>query len=131
MKVIEVAAAVIRKNGRVLLASRPPEKPPAGWEFPGGKLEPGESVNRALVRELEEELGVTGIPCDELYRVETMKKECLIRLFFIRVQLHDDARIVPREGQQFAWHELCGPPPPDLLAPDRPVWNFLTNFGRN
>ena len=41
---IEVAAAVAIRGGEVLLASRPPDKPPAGWEFPGGKLEPGEDL---------------------------------------------------------------------------------------
>ena len=54
---IHVAAAVIREAGKVLLASRPAGKPPAGWEFPGGKIEPGETPAEALCRELEEELG--------------------------------------------------------------------------
>ena len=56
---IDVAAAVIIRNGKVLLASRPADKPPAGWEFPGGKLEYGESVADAAVRELQEELGLS------------------------------------------------------------------------
>jgi 8-oxo-dGTP diphosphatase len=60
---VEVAVGVlIRPDGR-LLTSRPPGKVYAGyWEFPGGKLEPGESVEQALRRELHEELGVTSIP---------------------------------------------------------------------
>ncbi len=54
-----VAAAVIRRGGRVLIAQRPPEGLLGGlWEFPGGKLEPGESLDAALRRELKEELGV-------------------------------------------------------------------------
>ncbi|MFR6028745.1 MAG: NUDIX domain-containing protein, partial [Sutterella wadsworthensis] len=59
-KVVDVAVGVlIREDGRVLLASRPEGKPWAGyWEFPGGKLEDGETVHQALVRELDEELGV-------------------------------------------------------------------------
>ncbi len=55
-----VAAALTDANGRVLLQRRPPGKPMAGlWEFPGGKIEPGESPEGALVRELHEELGIT------------------------------------------------------------------------
>ena len=59
--IVRVAAAVIvRANGQVLLAQRPPGKAYAGyWEFPGGKLEPGESAAAALARELHEELGIT------------------------------------------------------------------------
>ncbi len=57
---VEVAAGVlIRRDGRFLLASRPAGKPYASyWEFPGGKVEGGESVAEALARELHEELGI-------------------------------------------------------------------------
>jgi 8-oxo-dGTP diphosphatase len=54
-----VAAALVRDDGRVLLARRPAGKPLAGlWEFPGGKVEPGETPENALARELHEELGI-------------------------------------------------------------------------
>jgi 8-oxo-dGTP diphosphatase len=60
MKIVHVvAAALVDGDGRVLLAQRPEGKSLAGlWEFPGGKLEPGESPETALVRELDEELGI-------------------------------------------------------------------------
>jgi 8-oxo-dGTP diphosphatase len=55
-----VAAAMVDGEGRVLVQQRPPGKPMAGlWEFPGGKVEPGEVPEAALVRELGEELGVS------------------------------------------------------------------------
>lgn len=55
-----VAAALIDADGRVLVQQRPPDKPMAGlWEFPGGKVDPGESPEAALRRELHEELGLT------------------------------------------------------------------------
>ncbi|MET0249216.1 MAG: (deoxy)nucleoside triphosphate pyrophosphohydrolase [Sphingobium sp.] len=54
-----VAAALIDADGRVLLQRRPEGRPMAGlWEFPGGKVEPGETPEQALIRELHEELGV-------------------------------------------------------------------------
>mgnify|MGYP002015936537 FL=1 len=53
------AVALIDRDGRVLLAQRPEGKPMAGlWEFPGGKIEPGETPEAALIRELDEELGI-------------------------------------------------------------------------
>jgi 8-oxo-dGTP diphosphatase len=57
--ILVAAAALIDLEGRVLLAQRPPGKTMAGlWEFPGGKIEIGETPERALIRELEEELGI-------------------------------------------------------------------------
>lgn len=60
VKVVLVSAvALIDADGRVLLAQRPPGKAMAGlWEFPGGKVEPGETPEAALIRELREELGI-------------------------------------------------------------------------
>ncbi len=55
-----VAAALLDSDGRVLVTQRPPGKALAGlWEFPGGKIEAGESPEQALIRELREELGIT------------------------------------------------------------------------
>jgi 8-oxo-dGTP diphosphatase len=66
MKIIHVvAAALVDGDGRVLLAQRPAGKSLAGlWEFPGGKLEPGESPETALARELDEELGISAGPLE-------------------------------------------------------------------
>ncbi|ESQ77143.1 8-oxo-dGTP diphosphatase MutT [Asticcacaulis sp. AC402] len=58
--VLVVAAALVDSEGRVLIAQRPEGKQLAGqWEFPGGKVEPGETPEAALIRELDEELGIT------------------------------------------------------------------------
>lgn len=59
MKMIEVVAAIIERDGKILLAQRPAQSDQAGlWEFAGGKVEPDESQRQALVRELNEELGI-------------------------------------------------------------------------
>lgn len=61
-----VAVALVDAEGRVLVQRRPPGKAMAGlWEFPGGKIEPGETPEAALVRELEEELGI-GVAAGDL-----------------------------------------------------------------
>lgn len=62
MKTIEVAAAIVHQNGRILAAQRGYGDNKDGWEFPGGKLEAGESPEAALVRELQEELAITIVP---------------------------------------------------------------------
>ena len=103
-KIIEVSAAVLqRPDGSFLLAQRPPDKIWAGyWEFPGGKVEPGETAHHALVRELREELGIevqTAYPW--LTRVFTYP-HATVRLNFFRVTAWS-GELHPHEGQQFSW----------------------------
>lgn len=103
-KIIEVSAAVLQKtDGIFLLAQRPPGKIWAGyWEFPGGKLEAGESAHDALVRELREELGIevqTAYPW--LTRIFTYP-HATVRLRFFRVT-EWSGEMHPHEGQQFKW----------------------------
>lgn len=111
-KVVEVSAAVLqRPDGSFLLAQRPPGKIWAGyWEFPGGKVEPGETPRHALVRELCEELGI---------KVETVYPwitrmftypHATVRLNFFRVTSWS-GELHPHEGQQFAWQQ-----PPEVLV---------------
>ncbi len=104
---VEVAVGVlIDADGRFLLTSRPPGKVYAGhWEFPGGKVEPGESIEQALRRELIEELGVTIGPA-EPWKIELFDyPHARVRLHFCRVrQWSGDFEM--REGQQMAWEQL-------------------------
>ena len=103
--VLVVACALIDADGRVLLAQRPEGKSMAGlWEFPGGKVEAGETPENSLIRELEEELGVV------------TKAACLAPLSFAS-HAYDDFHLlmplyicrryegtpIPREGQQLKW----------------------------
>ena len=119
--VIDVVAAVIRRGNEILLASRPEDKPPAGWEFPGGKVEAGESLFAATVREIDEELGVTVVPFEVLETVRNGR----IRLHFVAAEMPADAVPTPRELQQCFWVKLS-PEPPELLLPaDRDFWERL------
>ncbi len=111
-KIVEVAAAVLqREDGSFLLAQRPSGKIWAGyWEFPGGKIEPGETPYHALVRELREELGIEVTTAYPWITRVFAYPHATVRLNFFRVagwsgELH------PHEGQQFAW-QINPPQPP-------------------
>ncbi|EBW2264519.1 NUDIX domain-containing protein [Salmonella enterica subsp. enterica serovar Hillingdon] len=63
IKKLDVVAAIIERDGKILLAQRPDHADQAGfWEFAGGKVEPGETQPQALIRELREELGIDATP---------------------------------------------------------------------
>ncbi len=105
--VVDVAVGVlIRPDGHFLLTSRPVGKVYAGyWEFPGGKFEPGESVQQALQRELQEELGIH-IDQIEPWRQEMVDyPHALVRLHFCKVW-HWSGELQMREAQSFAWQCL-------------------------
>ena len=81
--IVEVVAAVIRKDGKILITQRPDDVHLAKlWEFPGGKVEPGECLEAALQREIREELGVAISVADEFYTVEHAYPEKSVRLHF-------------------------------------------------
>jgi 8-oxo-dGTP diphosphatase len=100
-----VACALVDVDKRVLIAQRPPGKALAGfWEFPGGKLDPGERPEQALIRELHEEIGIT------------VQEACLAPLTFASHAYDDfhllmplyicrrwEGQIIAREGQTLAW----------------------------
>jgi 8-oxo-dGTP diphosphatase len=106
-KQVEVAVGVlIRADGAFLLTSRPPGKVYEGyWEFPGGKVESGETVEEALRRELQEEIGVT-IGAAHPWRVQLVDyPHALVRLNFCKVyEWQGELRM--HEGQSFAWQQL-------------------------
>jgi 8-oxo-dGTP diphosphatase len=103
--VLVAACALVDADGRVLIAQRPVGKSMAGlWEFPGGKVEPGERPEQTLIRELDEELGITVL------------EACLSPLTFASHSYPDFHLLMPlyvcrkwegsvtaREGQKVAW----------------------------
>jgi 8-oxo-dGTP diphosphatase len=100
-----VACALVDPDKRILIAQRPPGKALAGlWEFPGGKREPGERPEQTLIRELQEEIGIT------------VKEACLAPLTFASHAYDDfhllmplyicrrwEGDVIAREGQTLAW----------------------------
>ncbi len=128
--VLVAACALIDPDGRVLIAQRPPGKSMAGlWEFPGGKIEPGERPEQSLIRELEEELGIV------------VKEECLAPLTFASHCYPDFHLLMPlyvcrrwqgfveaREQQALKWvrpNELRNFPMPPA---DEPLISHLTTL---
>lgn len=120
--VLVVAVALIDPDGRVLIARRPEGKAMAGlWEFPGGKVEPGENPEFALIRELSEELGIL------------VKPACLAPLTFVSFAYSDfhllmplwvcrrwEGTVTPCEGQTIKWvrpRDLRDYPMPEADVP--------------
>lgn len=97
---IRVVAAVIERGGRYLACQRPPGKHFAGlWEFPGGKVNPGESDAEALARELHEELGLTGVSVGAQLGEHTTPAG--VPLFFLETRAPDEPRCL--EHQDLGW----------------------------
>jgi 8-oxo-dGTP diphosphatase len=105
-KIIEVVAgALMRPDGSFMLGSRPEGKPYAGyWEFPGGKVEQGESAMQALVRELQEEMAITVTHATPWLTRVHHYEHASVRLHFFRVW-DWQGEPQPQEGQQFAWQQ--------------------------
>ena len=116
-----VAAVLIDARRRVLIAQRPAGKHLAGaWEFPGGKLEPGEAPRAGLARELREELGIAVGPPRPLLRLRHRypSREVLLDIFVVR-----RFRGRPRglDGQALRWCDRAALEAADLLPADRPI----------
>lgn len=124
---VDVAVGVlIRPDGRFLLASRPEGKPYAHyWEFPGGKLESGESVAHALARELHEELGVDLGSVHPWIVREFEYPHAHVRLHFCRVYAWT-GELHAREGQSFRFCAVDDLPDGPLLPATVPVLRWLS-----
>lgn len=127
---IVVAVALIDADNRVLISKRPEGKQLAGlWEFPGGKLDPGETPEAALTRELKEELGID--VCETCLAPLSFASHTydgfhlLMPLYICR---NWDGDVVPLEGQEIAWvkaNRLQNYPMPPADAPLIPALRDL------
>jgi 8-oxo-dGTP diphosphatase len=126
---VRVAAAVLYDAaGRVLIAQRPPGKFMAGkWEFPGGKIEAGESAERGLARELAEEIGVEVQDCRLLLQLTHEYPDRRVELLAWVVDRYAGDP-VGREGQALKWVAPVELYTEDLLPADRPIVDRLQTF---
>jgi 8-oxo-dGTP diphosphatase len=121
IRLTEVAAAVIERPGEFLLAQRPEGKPyPGYWEFPGGKIEPGEDARAALVRELREELGIEVLDCTPWITRVYAYTHATVRLHFFRVGRWA-GEPQPLEDQAIAWQRLGAAHVSPMLPANAPV----------
>jgi 8-oxo-dGTP diphosphatase len=125
-----VACALVDADGRVLISQRPAGKQLAGlWEFPGGKVDPGESPEEALVRELQEELGIeTKIACLAPLTFASHRYESFHLLMPLYVCRRYWGTPTPQEGQAIKWvrpRDLRGYPMPPA---DEPLISHLIDL---
>ncbi|HMN45000.1 MAG TPA: 8-oxo-dGTP diphosphatase MutT [Povalibacter sp.] len=116
-----LAGAIFNDEGQVLVAQRPPGKHMAGgWEFPGGKREPGEERLQALTRELHEELGIEVLGAEPLICYDHQYPDRLITLDLWLVTKYNG---VPQslEGQTLAWVKVGDLERTGLLDADKPM----------
>ena len=127
MKLVLVAAVVlVDADGRILLAQRPEGKAMAGlWEFPGGKVEPGETPEAALIRELHEELGIdTWASCLAPLTFASHGYADFHLLMPVFICRRWDGIVTPHEGQSLAWvtpERLRDYPMPEADSPLIPI----------
>jgi 8-oxo-dGTP diphosphatase len=126
-----VAAALVDADGRLLMQRRPPGKAHAGlWEFPGGKIEAGESPEAALVREIDEELGIVidGAAARPFtFASAPLGERHLLLLLYICRAWHGSPSAV--EGQAFAWRPLAAWDAVAMPDGDRLLWRRLVATG--
>jgi 8-oxo-dGTP diphosphatase len=125
-----VAAALVDRDNRVLIAERPQGKSLAGlWEFPGGKLAPGETPEEALVRELKEELDIdVCLTCLAPFTFASHTYESFHLMMPLYLCRNWDGEIAPREGQRIKWvraSKLADYPMPPA---DLPLIPFLRDL---
>ena len=119
--ITDVAAAVIERPGEFLLAQRPDGKAYAGyWEFPGGKIEPGEAPRAALARELKEELGIEVTAATPWITRIYAYTHATVRLHFFRVSAWQ-GEPQPLEDQAIRWQKVGSPDVEPMLPANAPV----------
>lgn len=137
MKLVLVAAvALMREGGEILLARRPAGKPMAGlWEFPGGKVEAGETPEAALIRELKEELLITVDPAELVpltFASHTYGPEGDREGFHLLMPLYVCSRwegnVTPAEGQEIAWVDIPKLGEYAVPAADIPLIMFIQHM---
>lgn len=130
-KRIDVVAGLILRDGRVLVCQRHEKGSfPLKWEFPGGKIESGETANDALRRELKEELAIDVIESAAVYQHEHgYPAGPTVRLQFFKI-LRYRGEVENRVFQQIAWVQFAELPKVDFLDGDKPLIDKLSSSDR-
>ncbi|MBT5074544.1 MAG: 8-oxo-dGTP diphosphatase MutT [Kordiimonadaceae bacterium] len=131
VNMITVSAVVmIDIDGRVLIAQRPEGKSMAGlWEFPGGKVEPGETPERALIRELKEELDIdTTESCLAAFTFASHSYDDFHLLMPVYVCRKWDGIIQPQEGQNLKWVKIADLKNYPMPLADIPLIAMIRDF---
>jgi len=116
--VLDVVAGIVWRDGEYLAVERPEGANMAGWwEFPGGKIEPGETREDALVREFREELGVTPTRFEYWRALEHEYEEFVVRLHFFHIRNYS-GELQPLEKQRMAWVDPAVAPTLNYLPAD-------------
>jgi 8-oxo-dGTP diphosphatase len=128
---LHVVGAILLKGDRILLARRAAHKSAAGmWEFPGGKVDPGESPSEALAREIHEELGLQ-IKVNRTFDVsDTVLGEAIIRLETMVCEVDGEFDGVSSDHDAFMWAEVSDLDSLDWPKPDLPAVFKLRALGR-
>ena len=123
---LDVVAAVVSDGGRILACRRSPGRSAAGrWEFPGGKVEPGEAPEAALVREIREELGVDIVVVGRLSTADTAVDGRIIRLTCFRAVLVGPRPTSSTDHDLLLWCRPSELPALDWAEPDLPAVRLL------
>lgn len=122
LRVIDVVAAVVEHEGLILACRRRPEKAAGGkWEFPGGKIEPSESAAAALIREIQEELGIVVEIGSHFRTDDTRVGEQVIRLTCFRAIVAEELPTSSTDHDELRWVEPTMLPELDWAEPDLPA----------
>lgn len=131
-RILHVVAAVIVRDGAVLACRRLPEKSAGGyWEFPGGKVEEGETLSEALRREISEELATYVRVLEELTTDDTDLGEVTIRLSCLRCELLGTAPIASTDHDRLEWVPTDRLRDLDWAAPDLPAVEVLSGWSNS
>jgi 8-oxo-dGTP diphosphatase len=129
-RIVPVVVGLLFKGDQILVSQRAAHKIEGGtWEFPGGKVESGETLDQALIRELAEELGIRCIDAEEWMCLPVELPDRLIRLFIFKVYIYEG---YPKglEGQEIRWvsRRQLQDPSFDLPSSNRPIVEDLNLY---
>lgn len=128
--VVVAAVALIDADNRVLIARRPEGKAMAGlWEFPGGKLKPSETPEAALIREMEEELGIDlSVACLAPFTFASHRYETFHLLMPLYLCRKWRGVVTPKEGQELKWVRAVRLADFEMPPADRPLVAMLRDY---